>query len=203
MIHHRTMQEEYEMDRRIAVEYKRYLSLLGVSATIPDLDTLVRLVRAHVLTVPFENVSKLYYGKTGSVDAAMDLTQYLDGIERHHFGGTCYAGAFHLNQLLRELGFRAALCGADMRRPDVHLVNVVSLGGREYLVDVGYAAPFIEPMPMDVPEAYDIRRGTDRYVVLPRDAAQDAHASNSTAMRCSDTGISSIRHRGISGSLRA
>ncbi len=32
----------------------------------------------------------------------------------------------HLNQLLSHLGFDVMLCGADMKNPDVHLINIVT-----------------------------------------------------------------------------
>jgi len=98
----------------------------------------------------------------------MDLTQYLNGIEQFNFGGTCYTNAFHLNELLKCLGFEARLC-ADMSKPDVHLVNVVQLEGREYLVDVGYAAPFLEPIPLDLAHDYVVPCGTGRNVLAPKD----------------------------------
>ena len=37
----------------------RYLALLGLEREAPSLDALTRLVRAHVLNVPFENVTAL------------------------------------------------------------------------------------------------------------------------------------------------
>jgi len=150
-------------------EFKRYLSLLDVPESEPNMDTLSRLVKAHLGRVPFENISKLYYWKTVGFLASMDLGQYLNGIERFHLGGTCYTNAFHLNELLKYLGFEAKLCGADMSKPDVHLVNVVQLEGREYLTDVGYAAPFLEPIPLDLQHDYEVSSGADRYVLAPRD----------------------------------
>jgi N-hydroxyarylamine O-acetyltransferase len=150
-------------------EFKRYLSLLDVPWGEPNIGMLARLIRAHLRRVPFENISKLYYWKTMGLHASMDLTQYLDGIDRFQFGGTCYSNAFHLNGLLRYLGFEARLCGADMSKPDVHIVNVVRVEGREYLVDVGYAAPFLAPIPLDLRENYSISFGTDTYVIRPTD----------------------------------
>jgi len=150
-------------------EFKRYLSLLDVPESEPSMEMLRRLVEVHLGRVPFENISKLCYRKTMGPHASMDLTQYLNGIEQFHFGGTCYANAFHLNELLKYLSFDVALCGADMSKPDVHLVNVVELEGRKYLVDVGYAAPFLEPIPLDLRHDYVVSSGTDRYVLAPKD----------------------------------
>lgn len=149
---------------------ERYLRLLGVRVTGPDVEELGRLVRAHLYRVPFENISKLYYRNTIGLRGLPGLERYLDGAECFHFGGTCYANNYYFHLLLADLGYRVRLCGADMAEPDVHLVNMVELAGRDYLVDVGYAAPFDAPLPLDRAADVVIRRGDDRYVLRSRDA---------------------------------
>jgi arylamine N-acetyltransferase len=74
--------------------FDRYLGLLGVRRTEPGIQALEEIVRAHMVRVPFENISKLYHARTSGVRGIPDLAQYLDGIERFHFGGTCYANNF-------------------------------------------------------------------------------------------------------------
>jgi len=150
--------------------HERYLSLLGVQIRKPCIDALNELVQAQLVIVPFENVSKLYYEKHYNLQGLPNLELYLDGIERFHFGGTCYSNNYHFYQLLDNLGFQIKLCGADMRNPDVHLVSVVTLEQREYLVDVGYAAPFLTPLPRDLTTDYIIILGRDQYVLKPQDA---------------------------------
>ncbi|NDJ75966.1 MAG: arylamine N-acetyltransferase [Chloroflexi bacterium] len=130
---------------------------------------MTELVAAQLYRAPFENVSKVYYQHHQGLRGLPSLEQYLDGIEQHHFGGTCYVNNFHLNGLLNHLGYAAHLCGADMNRPDVHLVNIVQVEGREYLVDVGYGAPFDRPLPRDLTDAYVITCGRDQYILQPRD----------------------------------
>ncbi|HET8538832.1 MAG TPA: arylamine N-acetyltransferase [Anaeromyxobacter sp.] len=148
----------------------RFLRLVGVAARRPSLDALGELLAAHLSRVPFENVSKLYRLRRSGLADVPDLETHLDGIERLRLGGTCYANAFHLNDLLLALGYRARLCGADMSRPDVHVVNVVELDGRELLVDVGYGAPLFAPMPLDLDRVQVVELGRDRYVLRPRGA---------------------------------
>ncbi len=150
--------------------FERYLRLLGVPARPPGLAALAELTSAHLSRVPFENVSKLLHRR----DPAMrlpPLERWLDGIERHRFGGTCYANNSRLGELLAHLGYEVRLCGADMSRPDVHVVNVVRLDGREYLVDVGYGAPFHAPLALDANAPQEVELGADRYVLHPRDDA--------------------------------
>ena len=149
---------------------ERYLNLLGVQRRMPSTEALIDLVQAHMLRVPFENISKLYYKKHHGLQGLPDLELFLDGIERYNFGGTCYANNYFLSQFLANLGYQIRLCGADMSNPDVHLVSVVKVAQREYLVDVGYAAPFLSPIPRDLTTDYTIVLGRDQYVLKPQDA---------------------------------
>ncbi|HEY3295609.1 MAG TPA: arylamine N-acetyltransferase [bacterium] len=151
--------------------FDRYLSLLGVTRRAPGYAALTELVRAHLRRVPFENVSKLFYKKRYGWRGFPDLDRFLAGIEAFHFGGTCYANNGHFHSLLRHLGYDVTLCGADMSAPDVHVVSLVRTEGREFLVDVGYGAPFLDPLPRDLPADVVIIHGEDRYVLAPQDAA--------------------------------
>ena len=150
--------------------FDRYLRILGISRKKPSLNALTELTTAHLTRIPFENVSKLYYLKRHNLRELPRLERYLDGIERYHFGGTCYTNNVYLHLLLEHLGYQAKLCGCDMNNPDVHIVNLVTVDGHEYVVDTGYAAPFLKPIPRDLLEDYEIGLGRDRYVLKPQDA---------------------------------
>jgi arylamine N-acetyltransferase len=149
--------------------FARYLAVLGVSARAPELSALREVVGAHVTRVPFENLSKLRFRDEPGMRLP-PLDRYLDGIEHHHLGGTCYANNHHMVALLAHLGYDVRLCGADMSRPDAHVVGIVTLDGREYLVDAGYGAPFPEPMPLDLAHDHVVALGGDRWVLEPRGA---------------------------------
>jgi arylamine N-acetyltransferase len=107
--------------------------------------------------------------KTEGLRGLPSLEQHLDGIERFSFGGTCYPNNYYFNLLLRHLGYKVTLCGADMTSPDVHIVSLVRVEGSEYLVDVGYGAPFMHPLPRELTDDYEISTGRDRYVLEPQD----------------------------------
>ena len=147
----------------------RYLRVLGIPRREPSRDALTDLVAAHVKRVPFENVSKLYYRKHLGLRSVPGAELFLEGIERYNLGGTCYTTNYYLNLLLRHLGYEVRLCGAGMANPDVHMVSMVTVDGREYLVDVGYAAPFLAPLPRDLTRDHVIALGRDRYVLKPQD----------------------------------
>lgn len=151
-----------------AALFSRYVGLLEVEAKAPTTDALCALVRAHVIRWPFENISKLYRVRHLGIRCLPDLSEFLDGMAQYHFGGTCYASNYHFYRLLRHLGFDASFCGADMSAPDVHTVLVVFVDGREYLVDVGFGAPFFAPIPRDLDEDWSLRWGRDSYVLRPK-----------------------------------
>jgi arylamine N-acetyltransferase len=149
---------------------QRYLGLLGVAPRRPGREALRELVASHLMRVPFENVSKLHRKRRGFLGVP-DARIFLDGMEQYHFGGTCYTNNFHFYTLLASLGYEVKLCAADMANPDVHMVIMVSVAGREYLVDAGYGAPFLAPLPRDLREDYVVALGRDRYVLRPQDGS--------------------------------
>lgn len=148
--------------------FEKYLELLGVNKSEPSFDFLKKILKAHLIKVPFENISKLIYKKQG-MNYIPDLRLFLEGIENYNFGGTCYTNNYYLCLLLKELGFKIKLCGADMKNPDVHLVSIVTIYGGEYIVDCGYAAPFLMPLPRDLEEDYIITHGNEKYIIKPKD----------------------------------
>ena len=138
--------------------YARYLHLLGFDHSPCGLEGLRQLVRAHILVVPFENVSKLLLFDKERRGREISLTEFLDGIERDDLGGTCYTSNPFFAELLRELGYDALLLGADMNHCNVHTSIRVHLDGISYHIDCGYASPFLEPISLDrLP--HEIRRG--------------------------------------------
>ena len=149
--------------------FGKYLNLLGITLSKPCLEDLNKIVFAHMTIIPFENLSKLYYFKTLGQKGIPELSIYLDGIKRYHFGGTCYSNNYNLNQLLRFLGYDVTFCGADMNKPDVHIANLVKIEGKEFIVDAGYAAPFLMPLPRFLDIDFKIPFGKDEYVLSPMD----------------------------------
>ena len=144
--------------------YNRHLRILGFDAPPSGLDGLRSIVRAHLLRVPFENISKLLlFGREGR-GRFFTLPEFLDGIEHFDLGGTCYGANPFLGELLRALGYEADLHGANMQRGlNVHTSLRVRIDDRAYHVDVGYGGPFREPIALDrLP--FEIVEGANRYV---------------------------------------
>ena len=150
--------------------FTRYLNLLGIPLQKPSLNALTEIVKTQMFKIPFENISKIYYFKKTGLKGIPEFDQYLSGIENYHFGGTCYTINYYLYLLLAFLGYDVRFCGADMSRADVHTAIIVSLGGQEYIVDAGYAAPFLEPLPCSLNTDYVINLGKSKYILKPQDA---------------------------------
>jgi len=155
------------VDEEVAAHY---LAILGVARRQPSLEAFRELLAAHLTRIPFENISKLYYRKRLGLVNLAPIQLYLDGIDKYHFGGTCYSNNYHFYLLLRSLGYEAKLCAADMKTPQVHALNMITVEGREYMADTGYAAPLLEPIPRDLTADYEIVLSRDRYVLKPQDA---------------------------------
>jgi arylamine N-acetyltransferase len=143
----------------------RYLKILGIQRQKPDFEYLKNIVRAQMSKIPFENISKLFYKKRIDLEQLIDFELYLEGIEKYRFGGTCYSINFYLNKLLEWLGYNIKLCGADMKNPDVHIVYILNIKSRDFLIDTGYAAPFLEPIPLDLSNDHIINMGIDQYIL--------------------------------------
>src|SRR5437763_17205555 len=119
-------------------------------ATEPSAATLRDLHRAHLLTVPFENLD-IHLGREIVLD---DERLYSKVVERRR-GGFCYElnGAFAA--LLSGLGFNVKKLAAGVGRADGsfgpmfdHMALMVELNER-WLADVGFGEGFREPLRLD------------------------------------------------------
>jgi N-hydroxyarylamine O-acetyltransferase len=141
-----------------------YLERIGVaSLAAPDAGALRELHRAHLLTVPFENLS-IHLGEPISLSPG-DLIAKVVGRRR---GGFCYElnGAFAL--LLERLGGRvqrvaARVYGATGLGPPLdHLALVVHLpdGSGPWLADVGFGSHSTYPLAFESRAAQQDPAGT-------------------------------------------
>ena len=156
------------MNKEQRLLFDQYLTLLGLEISDPSFAFLCEIVKAQLIRIPFENISKLLLKKY-NLNYIPPLMEYLKGIEKYSFGGTCYANNYYLFLLLEHLGYDVKLCGADMKNPDVHLISIVIINGTEYIVDCGYAAPFFKPLPRDLEEDFTLYFGEEEYIIKAQD----------------------------------
>ena len=115
----------------------------------PSLGLLRALHEAHLLAVPFENLS-IHYGQP----IVLDEAALYDKIVHRHRGGFCYELNGLFAWLLRRLGFEVSLLSAGVARgdgtfnPDFdHLtLRVHHLEGADWLADVGFGDSFRRPL---------------------------------------------------------
>jgi arylamine N-acetyltransferase len=150
----------------------RYLALLGVEHAAPGLESLRRLVRAQVLTVPFENSGSLLRRQaagTGPVPP-LDAEALLTAWEERRAGGVCFEHTEAFGRLLAELGYAVTPIAGEISFPGSHQALVVEAGGARWLLDVGEGSPFFEPIPLD--RTFEVRRAGlgFRFGAAPGDA---------------------------------
>lgn len=125
--------------------YLERIRYAGPTAPMPE--TLRAIHRAHLFTVPFENLD-IHLGRRIVCEEARFVHKIVD--ERR--GGFCYElnGAFAA--LLRALGFQVTLLSARVARADGsdgpefdHLTLRVDLE-EPWLADVGFGEGFLEPL---------------------------------------------------------
>src|SRR5437879_11823761 len=116
-------------------------------STAPSAGTLRALQVAHLLTVPFENLS--IHAKEPIV--LEDEALYTKIVERRR-GGFCYEANGLFAALLREIGFDVTMLSAEVAHaeggfshPVDHMTLMVKLAQR-WLVDVGFGDSFLEPL---------------------------------------------------------
>lgn len=129
-------------------------------------ETLRALQVAHLLAVPFENLS-IHSGEP----IVLEDEKLFDKIVNRRRGGFCYELNGLFAALLRELGFKVDMLSAGVTDgkggfgPDFdHMVLLVELEDR-WLVDVGFGDSFIEPLLLD--EREDQVQGERAYRIVP------------------------------------
>jgi N-hydroxyarylamine O-acetyltransferase len=119
-------------------QVQAYLDRIGYNGSLgPSLDNLRALQRAHVFSVPFENLD-IHLGQHMPVDVAHAYRKVVD----RHRGGFCYELNPLFHALLSTLGYHAKIVSArillrDDGHPFDHIATVVHLDD-DWLVDVGY-----------------------------------------------------------------
>ena len=131
---------------------RRYLRLLGVEREAPGPAALARLTRAHLLAVPFGNVTALlrYGSHQFGLTPLPDLEELLRDWEAGRGTGACFEIVPAFSGLLVALGYEAsAVPGVTGSFMGGHQAIVVTLGDERYLVDVAMGLPLFAPIPLD------------------------------------------------------
>jgi N-hydroxyarylamine O-acetyltransferase len=143
----------------------------------PNAETLRQLHVAHLLTVPFENLS-IHHG----VPIVLEEEALFDKVVRRRRGGFCYELNGLFAALLRTLGFDVAMLSAGVMNaagevsPEFdHMTLLVRLD-EGWLADVGFGDLFCEPLLLEQcaeqvrgEHVYRLDSQGDRFTLLRRD----------------------------------
>lgn len=136
------------------MELSRYFARIGYRGVArPDLLTLRRLLRAHVLSVPFENLD-VQLGRPLGTDPGAAYEKIV--LDRR--GGWCYEQNGLFGWALSAIGFDVTRVAAAVMRAERgavseanHLALLVRLPGREdtWLADVGFGGSLLAPIRLE------------------------------------------------------
>lgn len=136
--------DEWTVD---ALDLDAYLARIGQDRTEPSAAALHELAKAHVLAIPFENVD-VVLGRHKGI-ALEDVIGKLVGRRR---GGYCYEHGSLFAAAAERLGYRVhrlvARVQPQKNGPYTHMTLVVEADGVPHLVDVGFGAGMLVPMPL-------------------------------------------------------
>ena len=132
-------------------ELQRYCARISYDGPRePTFDTLAALHRAHLLSIPYENLD-IHLGRPLSLDPAAMFTKLVD----QRRGGWCYEMNGTLGQALTAMGFDVRFVSGAVHRATRgeaalgnHLVLIVTLD-KPWIVDVGFGDGFLEPLPLE------------------------------------------------------
>ncbi len=128
-----------------------YLQRIGLARPRrPTADALIRIHRAHIDTVPYENLA-IQLGRPIRLDADALFEKIV--VERR--GGFCYEQNHMLALALEAVGFNVRRVLGGVARATAgddnwfnHLPLLVRAGRGEYLADVGLGVGFRDPLPL-------------------------------------------------------
>lgn len=159
-----------------------YLERINYHRSVePGAETLRALQVAHLLAVPFENLS-IHAGQP----IVLEDNALFAKIVENKRGGFCYEANGLFAALLRALGFDVAMLSAEVANDEDefgpnfdHMTLMVSLEQR-WLVDVGFGDSFLQPLLLDERgeqvqgrRAYRIHPDGNQLVLMQRDEGDD------------------------------
>ena len=150
-----------------SMDKDQYLAHLNIrEMPSPDYHGLAQLQRAHLLKVPFENLS-IPYGQP--ID--LSLESLFRKVVHDGRGGFCYELNFLYQALLERLGFETQLISGrvyssekEQYGPEFdHMTVMVNLPEGRYLSDVGFGEFSFDPVPFELDQHHELSRG--RYLI--------------------------------------
>ncbi len=128
---------------------EKYLQRINCTKGLePNLTTLRKLQRNHLLHVPFENLDI-----HRNVPIALSMERIFDKVVNQNRGGFCYELNGLFFTLLKTIGFEVKMVSARVFDQEKgygkeydHLAIIANIEGVEYLIDVGFGEFAFEPL---------------------------------------------------------
>jgi N-hydroxyarylamine O-acetyltransferase len=142
------------------LDLQAYLARIGYAGELdPTMETLTALHRAHVLSIPFENLDILL-GRPIPLDIESLQAKLIHGRR----GGYCFEQNTLFAAVLEHLGFEVTRLAARVRMgddrstPRTHMILAADIGEKRWLADVGFGGDtLLEPIAFDNDEP--VRQG--------------------------------------------
>ena len=121
-----------------------YLKRIGFyQSAEPTLECLKKLIKCHLMNVPFENLDIFYK----HLEPSLETDALFEKIVANKRGGYCFELNGLFCKLLEKVGYNCfgAICrivlGFDYPMPYTHRINIVNIADEFYFCDVGYGGP--------------------------------------------------------------
>lgn len=142
------------------LDLQAYLARIGYAGDLdPTIETMTALHRAHVLSIPFENLDILL-----GLPIRLDLESLQAKLIHGRRGGYCFEQNTLFAVILEHLGFEVTRLAARVRMgddrstPRTHMILAVDIGEERWLADVGFGgATLLDPIAFDNDES--VRQG--------------------------------------------
>jgi N-hydroxyarylamine O-acetyltransferase len=137
------------------MKLRQYLDRISYTGSLkPTLETLIGLHRAHLQTIPYENL-EIHFGRK----LELNLERIFERLVLERRGGWCYEMNGLFAWALREIGFNVRLVSTQVTRadgslmaPGDHVALIVKFKSeleQNWLVDVGWGNGFLDPLPLE------------------------------------------------------
>ena len=146
----------------MSFDKEKYLERIKYSGDLePNLDTLKKLQKTHLLNVPFENLDI-----HNNIPITLSIDKIFNKVVNRNRGGFCYElnGLFY--ELLVALGFDAIRISArvyDQKKgygkEFDHFAIIVTIDNTRYLTDVGFGEFTFEPLDITLGVVQNDERG--------------------------------------------
>ncbi len=142
------------------LDLQAYLARIGYTGDLaPTIETLTGIHRAHVLSIPFENLDILL-GRP----IRLDMESLQEKLVRLGRGGYCFEQNSLFAAVMEHLGFQVTRLAARVRMgderstPRTHMVLAVDIDGARWLADVGFGGDtLLDPIALEGDEP--VRQG--------------------------------------------